>query len=298
MIQSGPAAVARKARSPRMYLLVPQDASYRSSEIDPSATNTPSAANVDSAQSGDGAGQETAPNAADPHRQRPKASAASTQAAARRSPLEPRVASVEDSVSPSPLTSRVLADPPDLPPFEEIVRHYHRDVRLYVARHLGREAAVDDVSQEVFVQVYRSLDQFAGRGSLRAWILGIARHCLGTWFRQQNRQIRFRTGDFDLDLAQYHWHQRPQSADKRRDPSTDECDTERELHFLQECLTKLKPPQRTLIQQFYFEQVTAEAIAQQQGRGAGGVRMALLRIREALAKCVRQQLARRSTHEQ
>ena len=171
-------------------------------------------------------------------------------------------------------------------------------MRLYVARFLGRHAAVDDVAQEVFVQVYRSLDQFAGRSPLKAWIFGIARNCVGTWFRQQNRQIRFRSLDLDLDLAQFHW-QKSDAAQKIDTESVAgvDSDTETQLATLRSCLAKLKPPQRALVQQFYFEQVTAESIAQQHGRGAGAIRMALLRIREALAKCVRQQLARRSTHE-
>ena len=42
------------------------------------------------------------------------------------------------------------------------------------ARRLGVvESAVDDVVQEVFVTVYRRLDQFEGRCALKTWVFGI-----------------------------------------------------------------------------------------------------------------------------
>ncbi len=186
-----------------------------------------------------------------------------------------------------------------MPPFEEIVRLYQRDVRFYVARFLGRDTAADDVAQEVFVQVYRSLSQFSGRGSLKSWILGIARHLVGTWFRQQNRQIHFRAGDIELELVHCRWQewQRETKSDVLSGFATPEVDTELELQWLRGCMEKLKAPQRKLVQQFYFESESAEEIGRQIGRNSGAVRMALLRIREALAKCIRQQAARSRHHE-
>lgn len=185
-----------------------------------------------------------------------------------------------------------------VPPFEEIVRLYQRDVRLYVSRFLGQDAAADDVAQEVFVQVYRSLSQFSGRGALKGWILGIARHCVGTWFRQQARQVRFRTLDVELDLIQCRWQewQREQNLDAS-EPALSDVDAELDLQLLRGCMEKLKLPQRNLVRQFYFESVSAEEIGRQQGRNSGAIRMALLRIRETLAKCIRQQAARRPQHE-
>lgn len=185
-----------------------------------------------------------------------------------------------------------------IPPFEEIVRFYHKDVRGYVARFLGNDAAADDVAQEVFVQVYRSLESFAGRSSLKSWILGIARNRVGTWFRQQRRQIRFRTLDVESDLVQYRmleWQNETSSSSESDRGNPDGAGSE--LSLLRSCLEKLKGPQRTLVQRFYFEGVTAETLGREQGRNAGTIRMALLRIREALAKCIRKQAARISNNE-
>jgi RNA polymerase sigma-70 factor (ECF subfamily) len=58
--------------------------------------------------------------------------------------------------------------------FEEIVRRYHRQVANIIYLTLGNRDEVDDLSQEVFVRVFRSLDRFAYDSSLYSWIYRIA----------------------------------------------------------------------------------------------------------------------------
>jgi DNA-directed RNA polymerase specialized sigma24 family protein len=56
------------------------------------------------------------------------------------------------------------------------------------SRHLA-----DEVRQQVFVEVYRDLAGFAGRASLRAWVLGITRHrCLDATKKQRRWTNRFK----------------------------------------------------------------------------------------------------------
>ena len=58
--------------------------------------------------------------------------------------------------------------------FEEIVRRYHRQVANIIYLTLGNREEVDDLSQEVFVRVFRSLDRFGYDSSLYSWIYRIA----------------------------------------------------------------------------------------------------------------------------
>src|SRR5262245_28880558 len=57
-----------------------------------------------------------------------------------------------------------------------LVRRAGPDVYRYCRKILGQDAEAADVYQVTFVQAYQGLDGFAGRGSLLAWLLGIARH--------------------------------------------------------------------------------------------------------------------------
>ncbi len=57
------------------------------------------------------------------------------------------------------------------------------------ARRLGVvDSAVDDVVQEVFVTVYRRLDRFEGRSSLKTWVFGILLHVVNNYRRSRRRK--------------------------------------------------------------------------------------------------------------
>ncbi len=58
--------------------------------------------------------------------------------------------------------------------FDALVRAYERRVLALVARMLGNAAEAQDVTQEVFVQVFRAIDQFRGESRLSTWIFRIA----------------------------------------------------------------------------------------------------------------------------
>lgn len=65
----------------------------------------------------------------------------------------------------------------------------HSDAIYGYVRHrlLPRVDLVDDVVQEVFLAALRALGTFEGTSSLRAWLIGIARHKVDDLYRQQLR---------------------------------------------------------------------------------------------------------------
>jgi len=89
-----------------------------------------------------------------------------------------------------PLEAKVPAAPavvPVRPSFAEVYDDYFSFV-WRSARALGvPEAAVDDVTQEIFVTVHRRLEAFEGRSSIRTWIYGIARNVVRAHRREQRR---------------------------------------------------------------------------------------------------------------
>ena len=58
--------------------------------------------------------------------------------------------------------------------FNELVTTYERRVFALVFRMLGRRDEAEDLSQEVFVQVFKAIDQFRGDSKLSTWIYRIA----------------------------------------------------------------------------------------------------------------------------
>jgi len=58
--------------------------------------------------------------------------------------------------------------------FSELVVTYERRVFSLVYRLLGRRDEAEDLAQEVFVQVFKSIDTFRGESKLSTWIYRIA----------------------------------------------------------------------------------------------------------------------------
>jgi RNA polymerase sigma-70 factor, ECF subfamily len=75
--------------------------------------------------------------------------------------------SAEDEAIPAYVTR---ARTGDAKAFQEIFRLHKRDVARLVTRMLGPKGDVEDVIQEVFVQVYRSLMSFRGESRFSTWL--------------------------------------------------------------------------------------------------------------------------------
>lgn len=57
--------------------------------------------------------------------------------------------------------------------FNDLVRAYERRVFGLMLRMLGRREEAEDLAQEVFVQVFKAIDQFRGESKLSTWIYRI-----------------------------------------------------------------------------------------------------------------------------
>lgn len=67
----------------------------------------------------------------------------------------------------------------DLEAFEALVRRHTRTVFAHALRFFGDPTAADDVVQEVFIKVYRSLDTFDERSRFSTWLFRVTRNaCL------------------------------------------------------------------------------------------------------------------------
>jgi RNA polymerase sigma-70 factor, ECF subfamily len=62
----------------------------------------------------------------------------------------------------------------DEPAFNEIVRLYGDKVFSLVYRMIGSRAEADDIAQEVFITVFKTIDTFRGEAKFSTWLLRIA----------------------------------------------------------------------------------------------------------------------------
>ncbi len=78
----------------------------------------------------------------------------------------------DDTELEAKLIERLIAR--DERAFNELVRTYERRVFGLVLRMLGQRAEAEDLTQEVFVQVFKAIGTFRGESKLSTWIYRIA----------------------------------------------------------------------------------------------------------------------------
>lgn len=76
----------------------------------------------------------------------------------------------------------------DGPAWEELVRRHARRVYGLCYRFTGNRAAAEDLSQEVFLRVYRTLASYeSGQGAFSTWLTSVSRNLLIDHYRRMRR---------------------------------------------------------------------------------------------------------------
>src|SRR6266436_4147134 len=86
----------------------------------------------------------------------------------------------------------------ELEPFEELFKLHHRRVYAVCLRMTGNAAQAEDLSQEVFVQVFRKLDTFRGKSSFTTWLHRLTVNHVLMHFRKTGRRKDQLTEDGEL----------------------------------------------------------------------------------------------------
>ncbi|MGH9929608.1 MAG: sigma-70 family RNA polymerase sigma factor, partial [Pyrinomonadaceae bacterium] len=90
--------------------------------------------------------------------------------------------------------------------WEEIVQIYSRRIYNLAYRFTSRADAAEDLTQEVFVRVFRSLSQYdAKQGDLQNWLMRLARNLIIDDYRRRQRSPHDSHAD-DLEDHTYHLH--------------------------------------------------------------------------------------------
>ena len=163
----------------------------------------------------------------------------------------------------------------DTTAFEQLYHHYAPLLAVFLRRHLGAAALVDDVVNEVMFVVWQRAAVFKPTVCLSAWLIGIAR----------NKAKKARI-------------QRPQDAPEA--PSTREWgsaqDTPEQLFWQCEqhrlvtrALESLPPEQRAVVELTYYHICSAREIAQRLEEAEATVRSRLRLARQRLAHCLARQ---------
>ncbi len=162
--------------------------------------------------------------------------------------------------------------------FAELVRAHQADVWRYL-RYLGcNESEADDLTQESFLAVYRKPPDLADESKWLAYLRTVARNQFLMARRGSKRQL----SQLQLDIADEEW------------AAAMECGGwESYRSALAACLeTALDDDKRRVLNLRYHDRLGWNAIGEQVGLAAEGVKSLLRRARQALRMCIEGKLAR------
>jgi RNA polymerase sigma-70 factor, ECF subfamily len=153
-----------------------------------------------------------------------------------------------------------------------ILPQYRRKVYSLAWSIVKNPAAADDVAQDVFVKVWRSLASFDGRAKFSTWIYAITRNTAVSALRQQRPQVSLQD-DAVLAEAEVALAGASDSIEARGNVET---------RRLVAALAELPEKQRQAVMLFYLQERSYDEVAEMLAMPLGTVKTLLHRARARL----------------
>jgi RNA polymerase sigma-70 factor (ECF subfamily) len=184
--------------------------------------------------------------------------------------MQSRKQSDMDRAKDQKTVDRFLAGDQDA--FSEIYHAYFHRVYMFILKRVSNPAEAEDLTQETFVQLYRSLKSFEGRSSLLTWTFGIAHHVCSRYFRHCSRWM---VGPKDARVLE----ECPvESTTERR------IDASRVLDRCDRILaSSRRPAHQEIFHLRYGQSYSIRKIAEKVGKSIEAVKVSLRRSRSTLS---------------
>ncbi len=178
-------------------------------------------------------------------------------------------------ISDGELIDRVLKGDHDC--FETLYDRYFPRVFAFLQKRLNNRADTEETVQEVFINVFSSLDSFRGESPFGAWVLGVSRRTLANRFKKK----RHPTVPFDSEDERDSNSNNPAIPRSVTPLEVYEC-TER-IALLKSIATEaLSAEQLLLFEMHHIHHQTIHQIAQDLNKSEDAVKSNLYRARKLL----------------
>jgi len=172
-----------------------------------------------------------------------------------------------------PLIERCLKG--DQSAWEEIVSLYFRRVFNIAYKFVGRHDEAEDLTQDIFLRLFKSLKTFDRRANFSTWLISVSRNLCIDHYRGMRREHEVVTHDVDVVvLAPPSAVDSPYTMLERRD----------RVALLRAALDKLAPSLRTAVILRDIQELSYQEIAGRLGVPEGTVKSRINRGRTELAR--------------
>ena len=161
--------------------------------------------------------------------------------------------------------------------FDELYERYFKRITHYVARRIDNRADAEETVQEVFINVFASIESYRGDAPFVAWIFGLTRRTVASCFKRK----RHPTVPIEEDEA-------PSAAAHPAAPSLVPTPdqvydfTERAVQLETNVAERLSADQRALFVLHHLEERPISEIAQRLGKSEDSIKSSLYRTRKLL----------------
>lgn len=146
----------------------------------------------------------------------------------------------------------ILAVKGDSKAFEQLVFRYEKPIFIYIQRFLAQKETAEDITQETFIKIFRSLKTFDPEYKFKTWIYTVATNTVYDWLRKaKNNKELFIIDDPDTNFETIG------TSDAYK-----ELEEKQNKEHIDNALTKLKPVYQTVIVLYYRDELTYDEIAQ------------------------------------
>ena len=163
--------------------------------------------------------------------------------------------------------------------WNEIVNRHWRKVFNIAYKFVGKSDKAEDLAQDIFLKIYKSLDTFDRRANFQTWLFSISRNLCIDHYRTIRRERE--VIDHRVDTAKV-WH-----ADKRRNAYGDLEHKER-VKLLRAALKQLAPTLRKAVIMRDLREMTYHEIAKILNVPEGTIKSRINRGRTELTRQLKQ----------
>lgn len=167
----------------------------------------------------------------------------------------------------------------DTQAFSVLVNRYKDLVFTVTLRMLKHREEAEEVAQDTFVKMYKSIRRFKGDSKFSTWLYKIAYNACLDRIKKNKKYLN------EVEINEFTIHQI-----KTLDNALENMQQKEQAEAIQRCITKLPSEDSVLLTLYYFEDLSLGEISEIMGITTNSIKVKLFRCRKKLASILKSQL--------
>lgn len=161
--------------------------------------------------------------------------------------------------------------------YAKLVDQYKDLVYTLAIRMLKNREEAEEVSQDVFIKIFKSLASFKGDSKLSTWVYRVTYNCCLDQIKKNKKHLN----DIPIDAYNY-------NKIDTIDNALEGLIKEEKQQLIRSCVNRLPEESSAIITLFYFDELSLDEISGITGIESNTVKVKLFRARKKLAKIMEQ----------